>query len=173
KGDLYMAGVFQGRVLIVSDNKIRALDLKDGNRVWEIQTNDLPSGQGVASKGIYYLPLKKGEILAVDIAKGEIKAHNRAATPGTAPGNLIFYEGMVLSQTVTEVMAYPQLTARLDIAKRDSAADPDNLAKMTEYGDLLLKDGQVHVAVETLLKVYERKPANRSEEHTSELQSPD
>lgn len=157
KGDLYMAGVYNGRVLIVGDNKIRALDLKDGSRLWEIITNDLPSGQGVASKGIYYLPLKKGEILAIDIAKGEVKAHNRAATQGMAPGNLVFYEGMVLSQTTTEVMAYPQLTARLDIAKRESAADPENLTKMTEYGDLLLKDGQVHLAVETLLKVHDRK----------------
>ncbi len=160
KGDLYMAGVYQGRVLIVSDNKIRALDLKDGSAVWSIQTNDLPSGQGVASKGIYYLPLKKGEILAVDIAKGEVKAHNRSANPGVAPGNLIFYEGMVLSQTPTEVMAYPQLTARLDAAKLDVGNDPENLAKLTEFGDLLLKDGQVHLAVATLLKVYERKPAD-------------
>lgn len=159
KGDLYLAGVHQGRVLIVSETDIRALDLKTGGQVWSIATNDLPSGQGVASKGIYYLPLKKGEILAVDIVKGEIKAHNRAANAGAAPGNLVFYENMVLSQTVTEVAAYPQLSARLDAAKIDSANDPDNLAKMTDYGDLLLKDGQVHLAVTMLNKVYERKPA--------------
>ena len=159
KGDQYMAGVYQGRVLIVGDNRIRALDLKDGSQLWSIATNDLPSGQGVASKGIYYLPLKKGEILAVDIAKGEVKAHNRSANAGMSPGNLIFYEGMVLSQTATEVAAYPQLTARLDAAKLDSTKDPENLAKLFDYGELLLKDGQVHVAVEILLKVYNGKPA--------------
>src|SRR5205823_4522110 len=108
----------------------------------------------------YYLPLKKGEILAIDIVKGEIKAHNRAAGPGSAPGNLVFYESMVLSQTPTEVAAYPQLSARLDSAKGDSAKDPDNIAKLTDYGELLLKDGQVHVAVETLLKAYNQKPAD-------------
>jgi outer membrane protein assembly factor BamB len=159
KGDLYMAGVFEGRVLIVGDTNIRALDLKNGSQLWSIHTGDMPSGQGVASKGIYYLPLKKGEILAVDIAKGEVKAHNRAALAGASPGNLVFYENMVLSQTPSEVMAYPQLSARLGVVKLDSANDPENLAKMAEYGDLLLKDGQVHSAVATLLKVYERKPA--------------
>jgi outer membrane protein assembly factor BamB/tetratricopeptide (TPR) repeat protein len=160
KGDLYMAGVYQGRVLIVSDTNIRALDLKDGRQVWSIHMGDMPSGQGVASKGMYYLPLKKGEILAVDIVKGEVKAHNRAAVAGSAPGNLVFYENMVLSQTPTEVMAFPQLSARLDAAKIDSAKDPENLAKMADYGELLLKDGQVHVAVETLLKVYNQNPAD-------------
>jgi outer membrane protein assembly factor BamB/tetratricopeptide (TPR) repeat protein len=160
KGDLYMAGVYQGRVLVVSDTNIRALDLKDGRQLWSISTGDLPSGQGVASKNIYYLPLKKGEILAVDIVKGEVKAHNRAAVAGAAPGNLVFYDNMVLSQTPTEVAAFPQLSARLDAAKIDSANDPANLAKMTDYGELLLKDGQVQVAVDTLLKAYNQNPAD-------------
>ncbi len=160
KGDLYMAGVHQGRVLIVGDTQVRILDLKTGDQLRTISTGDLPSGQGVASKGIYYLPLKRGEILAIDIAKGEIKAHNRAAVPGTSPGNLVFYDGMVVSQTPTELVAYTQLSARLADAKIDTAKDPDNLAKLTEYGDLLLKDGQVHNAVETLFKVHDSKPAD-------------
>jgi outer membrane protein assembly factor BamB len=108
KGDLYMAGVFAGRVLVVSDAKIRALDLKNGNQLWAIPTGDLPSGQGATSMGIYYLPLKKGEILAIDIAKGEIKSRIRVPAGAAAPGNLVFYENMVLSQTPTEVVAYPQ-----------------------------------------------------------------
>jgi outer membrane protein assembly factor BamB len=159
KGDLFMAGVYQGRVLVVSESSIRALDLKTGEGVWRIATGDLPSGQGVASKGIYYLPLKRGEILAIDIASGKIKAHNRAASGGSAPGNLVFYEGMVLSQTATEVMAYPQLVARLESARTEATADPDNLTKLTDFGDLLLKDGQVQTAVDTLTKVFDRKPA--------------
>jgi outer membrane protein assembly factor BamB len=111
KGDLYMAGVFEGRVVIVGAAHIRALDLKNGSQLWSLHTGDLPSGQGVASRGIYYLPLKK-EILAVDIVKGEVKAHIRGGAGGVSPGNLVFYENMVLSQTPTEVTAYPQLNAK-------------------------------------------------------------
>ena len=157
KGDLYLAGVFDGRVLVVSDKNVRALDLKTGAQVWSIPTGDLPSGQGVASKGIYYLPLAK-EILAVDIVKGEVKAHNRVAAGGTSPGNLVFYENMVLSQTPTEVMAFPQIAAMINDAKLDFFKDPTNLAKVTEYGDLLLKDGQIRGGVQVLVKVHELKP---------------
>src|SRR5262249_55726327 len=70
--DLYMAGVFNGKVLIVGKNAIRALSLDDGRQLWYLPTGDLPSGQGVASKDIYYLPLKKGEIMAIDVDKGAV-----------------------------------------------------------------------------------------------------
>ena len=160
KGDLFMAGVYDGRVVIVGDANVRLLDLKTGDQIRVIPTGDMPSGQGVASKGVYYLPLKRGEIVAIDIKKGEVRAHNRAAVAGSAPGNLVFYEGMVLTQTVTDVIAYPQLSARLDNAKVDSGKDPANLTKLTDYGELLLKDGQVHLAVESLMKVHNANPAD-------------
>jgi outer membrane protein assembly factor BamB/tetratricopeptide (TPR) repeat protein len=157
-GDLYLAGVFNGRALIVGKNIVRALDLKDGRQLWYITTGDLPSGQGVASKGIYYLPLARGEIMAIDVEKGTVKAHNRSTIAGVTPGNLVFCDGSVLSQTPTELVAYPQLAVRLDLAKSALKDDPENLAKITEFGDLLLKDGQVHQAVETLLKVTAKNP---------------
>ncbi|MSQ93449.1 MAG: hypothetical protein EXR98_02710 [Gemmataceae bacterium] len=160
KGDLFMAGIYEGRVVIVGESNVRILDLTTGEQIRVVPTGDLPSGQGVASKGIYYLPLKKGEILAVDIKKGEVRAHNRAAVAGAAPGNLVFYEGMVLTQTVNEVIAYPQLSVRLDSAKVDWTNDKQNMTKLTDYGELLLKDGQVHLAVENLLKVYNTNPAD-------------
>lgn len=158
KGDLFLAGVFQGKALVVAESTMRAIDIRTGTIAWSVSTGDLPSGQGVASKGVYYLPLRRGEILAVDIASGLIKAHNRASTSGAAPGNLVFYEGMVLSQTPTEVCAYPQLVARLETARAELTSEPNNLAKLTEYGDLLLKDGQVQKAVDTLVQVHDKKP---------------
>src|SRR5213082_2971512 len=108
-----MAGVFNGKVLIVGKSAVRALSLEDGRQLWYAPTGDVPSGQGVASQNVYYLPLKKGEIMALDIDKGHVKAHNRAKTAGPAPGNLVFYEGAVISQTPTQIVAYPQLAARL------------------------------------------------------------
>ncbi len=111
KGDLYLAGVYAGRVLIVAEKTIRALGLKDGSQAWSIDTNDLPAGQGTASDGIYYLPLEK-EILAVDFAKGQIKAHYRVPAGGMSPGNLVFYDGMLISQTPTDLPAYPLSRAK-------------------------------------------------------------
>ncbi|MCI0459424.1 MAG: PQQ-like beta-propeller repeat protein [Gemmataceae bacterium] len=55
--DLYVAGIFRGKVLIVGKQSCRALGLADGKALWTVETG-LPSGQGVAAGSIYYLPLK-------------------------------------------------------------------------------------------------------------------
>jgi hypothetical protein len=65
----------------------------------------MPAGQGVAAKGIYYVPLRT-EIQAVDIAKGQIKSLLKAP-PGATPGNLVFCEDALISQSPMEISAYP------------------------------------------------------------------
>lgn len=160
ENDLFMAGVFGGKVVIVGKNAVRALNLEDGRQLWYLPTGDLPSGQGVASKNIYYLPLKKGEIVALDIDKGAVKAHNRAKNAGPSPGNLIFYEGTVVSQTPLQITGYPQLVARLEDATAAVKTDPSNPDKLLERGELLLADGQVQAAVNDLQKALDQKPGD-------------
>ncbi|MGH9678271.1 MAG: PQQ-binding-like beta-propeller repeat protein, partial [Candidatus Acidiferrum sp.] len=81
--DQYLAGVFAGRVVIVGKKTIRALALATGEKMWELTTG-MPSGQGVASDNIYYLPLaeagelKEPEICAIDIVHGKIIAHTKS-----------------------------------------------------------------------------------------------
>jgi outer membrane protein assembly factor BamB len=155
--DLFFAGVYDGKVLIVGKNSVRAHSLANGERLWSVPTDDMPSGQGVASKNVYYLPLSKGEILAIDVATGKAH-HNRSAVAGKAPGNLIFYEGAVLSQTVDEIVAYPQLTAKLELASKAVTADPNNLEKRALRGELLLRDGRTQDAIDDLRAVWQKKP---------------
>ena len=108
ESDLFMAGVWDGKVLVVSRNSCYARDLhKNGNIVWKVTTGALPSGQGVASKNIYYLPLENGDICAINIKTGSI-TRNRPSGTVTAPGNLIFHEGIVVSKTLDEVIVYPR-----------------------------------------------------------------
>ncbi len=158
-GDLFLAGVFQGKALVVGRSSIRALDIhKNGDMAWYQSTGDMPAGQGVASKNIYYLPLKKGEILAVDVETGQVKAHNKAKNPETPLGNLVFYEGAVIAQTPREIVAYPQLQARLDAADVALRADPQNADKLVNRGELYLADGQVQKAVDDLQRALAKNP---------------
>src|SRR5262249_53111466 len=157
---------------------IRALRLGDGSQPWpSLATGDMPSGQGVASNNVYYLPLRKGEICAVDLTRWVIQAHNRASNlPATAkappdddakqpakaglgepPGNLVFYEGMVLSQTPTAIVAYPQLVAKLQEAEVAYGKDP-SLKNLLARGELRLADGQTQKAANDLLKVLDDNP---------------
>ncbi len=151
EGDLFLAGVYAGKVLIVSKNSVRALSLKNnGEQLWQMSTGDMPSGQGVAAQNVYYLPLQSNEILAIDIATGTVKAHNRATQSKTAPGNLVFCNGLVLSQTPEKIVAYPQLTHMLDLASNELKADPGNPEKLFKRGEMLLADGQVDQSVKDL-----------------------
>src|SRR6516162_4271983 len=85
--DQYLAGVYAGKVLLVGKEHCRALDLKDGSQAWTLPTG-MPSGRGVASDNIYYLPLEKSalapqepEVCSIDVAKGRIVAHTRSRKP--------------------------------------------------------------------------------------------
>ncbi len=166
EGDLYLAGVFAGKALVVGRNYARAISLADGTELWNVETG-MPSGIGIASKDIYYLPLaqsiktREPGIALIDMNNARIHALTRArpqidpADPKKGPkfevpGNLLFYEGDVLSQSVTEVAAYPQLEIelkRIDALLAGNAKDPEGLVRR---GDLLLDEGKLGGAIEDL-----------------------
>jgi outer membrane protein assembly factor BamB/tetratricopeptide (TPR) repeat protein len=156
-GDLYLAGIFNGKVVVVGKTRTRALGLTRGDEVWRLETGE-PAGQGAASvlagsgESIYYLPIRhaphtrQSEICAINVDRGLIHAHTRSRT-GEVPGNLIFYEGSVLSQTFDSVVAYPQLEiklAEMNNKVKDNPNDPDVL---TERGDYLLDKGDLGGAI--------------------------
>jgi hypothetical protein len=107
--DCYFAGVHDGKVLIVARNSVRALDLTRGIEVWKRDDTGMPSGQGVATGSVYYLPVKTKEpgIVAIDLKSGAITARIRAADKDAGVGNLIFYDDQLLSQTLTSLTSYP------------------------------------------------------------------
>jgi outer membrane protein assembly factor BamB len=166
EADLFLGGVFDGKVLVVSKDKVRAISLKDGpqkGKVWEVATG-LPSGLGVASDDIYYLPLKgtaqdKGqpEICSIDIKAGKVKAHTKSRkNPVTRqfeiPGNLVMFEGDVLSQGLNEVMAFPQLEYQKKMARELLAKNPSDPIGLTKEGELFLDEGKLLDAVTDLRK---------------------
>jgi outer membrane protein assembly factor BamB len=108
--DLYVAGIFADRVLVVGKRACRALALADGKQLWRVETG-LPSGKGVAVGEVYYLPLKaavggKGPaVWGLDVRKGAVVA--RTSMPREeAPGNLLLWHGEVLTQSATSVTAW-------------------------------------------------------------------
>jgi outer membrane protein assembly factor BamB len=68
--DLFLAGVWDGKVVVIGKNSCTLRDLSSGTLLRSITTGGLPAGQGVASGNIYYLPLQSGEICAIDIERG-------------------------------------------------------------------------------------------------------
>jgi outer membrane protein assembly factor BamB len=155
--DLYLAGVYNGKVVVVGKKRTRAVSLARGEKLWEIDTG-LPAGQGAAAAPnaagdvVYYLPVREAintrepEICAINVDRGLVHAHTRSRKK-EVPGNLIFYEGNVLSQTHTEVVAYPQLEIKLAQMDRQVKDNPNDPVALTERGDYLLDKGDLGNAI--------------------------
>ncbi|MCS6851901.1 MAG: PQQ-like beta-propeller repeat protein [Gemmataceae bacterium] len=164
--DLYMAGIFAGKVLIVGKNYCRALSLADGRQVWRIDNTGIPSGQGVASGNVYYLPLRtttdtpeKGPgVYGIDVERGVIKSKTLARRKEEVPGNLIFYDGEVLSQTATSISAYPQLQIMLAEIEQQLKANPNDPAGLLARGELRLDKGDRLGAVDDLRRALSNNP---------------
>src|SRR5262249_38582804 len=111
--DLFLGGVLASKVLLVGKKEGRALDLADGAQAWR-KEHGKRWGQGGASGDVYFLPLRSSadndepEVCAIDVARGAIVSHTRSRKQ-EIPGNLLFFEGDVLSQGVDEIAAFPQM----------------------------------------------------------------
>lgn len=153
--DLYVAGIVDGKVLIVGQSATRALDLKSGKRLWSLATG-LPNGRGVASEGIYYLPIRAGdaknleggEVWGIDIATGTLASRSRSKLE--APANLIFHDGELISQSINKVVVYPQLSAKeaeITARLKENPNDPSGLA---QRGEMRLYRGDLPAAASDL-----------------------
>jgi hypothetical protein len=110
--DVYLAGIFGDRALLIGKHSCRSLRLTDGRQLWELETGR-PSGYGVADGPYYHLPLEAGALCKIDVKRGAIVA----STPlphQEIPGNLCFVAGGLVSRTKTGIYGYT--AASSDIA---------------------------------------------------------
>ncbi|MFN5328750.1 MAG: hypothetical protein ACK5DV_06185 [Planctomycetota bacterium] len=161
--DLYLGGVVAGRALIVGKKNVRALEVDGSGKVaWTVATGT-PSGMGAISDNQFFVPLRDSgpgrdpEVCVIDVVKGEAVAHTRSRKKAM-PGNLIFHDGEMISQTSTSVAVYPQLSvklAQIDDLIRKNPLDPIGL---TERGDLRLDKGDWAGAVNDLVTALKHNP---------------
>ena len=120
-----MAGVYNGKVLMIGKNSCRALNLDTGKQLWSRETG-VPCGQGVASNGIYYLPvINKDNDYMMDRAAQKagrsysgvsgIAAQDAAKTAGSSDGPWHLANtpalNIALSKAYFASLGLPELTA--------------------------------------------------------------
>lgn len=186
--DLYLGNVYNGKVLIVGKKNVRALSLSSGETLWSLETGT-PSGQGIGSDNVYYLPLKdsgKGkdepQILGIDMDRGKVvsRSKSRPSDPdkhdADVPGNLIFAEGKVISVTASmkgenedpdrkcegEVVAYPQLKVKISEMDDKIAKNPNDSDALTERGELRLDKGDLAGAIDDLSTALKNNPSKET-----------
>jgi outer membrane protein assembly factor BamB len=186
-----------GKVVFTAPDgaSIYCLNLRDGSPVWKASRNEdlyladakqvwhqevgTPSGYGTASNGIYYLPLKASaqgkdpEVCALDIDSGRIVAHAKSiGSQGhekPVPGNLVFYENRVLSQTVDRVTAYPLLGLVLAEMSELLKKNPNDPVGLTKRAEMRRHNGEVAGAVEDLHRAMQNKPDEATQTKAREL----
>jgi len=155
EGDLYLGAVVNGKVIVVGTKVCRAYNLASGDEAWTVETG-LPSGFGAASDNVYYIPLKEAvgtkepEICGVDVDRGVAVVHSKVHAPEVedvrqieAPGNLVFFDGRVVSQTNDEVLAFPQLKVKIAEMTERLKANPNDADGLFSRGELSLEEGDL------------------------------
>jgi outer membrane protein assembly factor BamB/tetratricopeptide (TPR) repeat protein len=146
--DRYLAGVFRDKVLLVGRSACRALHLATGKEVWQSSTG-VPSGQGVAGGGLYYLPLHRGGVCVLDVETGR-ELTFIACKIGDAPGNLLFGDGALISQGVNRVVIYPTLESHRQRKGGVVSEDIKDPIRLVERGVSRLDQGDLPAAIADL-----------------------
>ncbi|MBW3541139.1 MAG: PQQ-binding-like beta-propeller repeat protein, partial [Planctomycetes bacterium] len=114
RGDaLYVGGVCDSRVLVVSREGVQALKITNGAPAWDKpvvfargDARPKVTGRGFLLSRRLYLPLSSAEVAVIDCAAGRIVA--RHPTPsGLVPGNLVCAHGTIVSQSPDRVESFP------------------------------------------------------------------
>ena len=150
---LYLACVHQGKAIVVGNENVQAWHLKKldetgfpkpawNGKAIALPEGAAPSGRGFLSGNTYFLPLNSAEVLGIDLTAGEI-THRAKSRKGQVPGNLICYQGKVISQGVGELETFYQLdTARVEVQRR-LAANPTDPEALALQGEILCDDGKL------------------------------
>ena len=137
-----------------------------------------PSGHGVPSKdGLYYLPVvgdpdkpdsTMPAVWAIYADTGLPKAktpfRRKEVNTGVAQdsrlslGNLLFHDGMMFSQSATEISAFPLIEVKKAEMDALLKKDPNNPEGLTSRGELLLDEGKLNDAIADFKKAESNKP---------------
>ena len=167
ENDLYLGGVVNGKVILVGTKTVHAYTLAKGDDAWTVETG-LPSGFGAASDNTYYLPLQKSiaskepEICAIDVDRGIATGHTKSRAVGEekpkAPGNLLFFDGKIVSQTNEEIVAYPQIKLKIASMTEALKANPNDPQGLFDRGELSLEEGNLEPAIQDFRQVLRNNP---------------
>ena len=165
-GGLYVGCVHDGKVLVVAQNDVRAYRLENGESAWPEATQGLqsgitPSGRGFFNGERYFVPLSSAEVASIDMQTGQVVARARSRS-GSVPGNLICYQGAVISQGVSQLECYYQLEDLRQQVVASLNKNPDDPVALARNAELLLDEGQFGEAAASLRRSLAVAPSART-----------
>jgi outer membrane protein assembly factor BamB len=153
---LYVACVYEGNIVLVGSNKLKAIRLADGQSAWTLplEAGSEPTGRGFLTEGHYYLPLAGEQLARIDLSEGKIVSRAKTEAP---LGNVICHQDQLISQSSANVAAYYLAEPLADRVAETLAKNPDDPEALALQGQILLQAGRR----EESLAVLRRAAANR------------
>ena len=144
---IFVAGVDQGRVLIIGNQSYSAVSLKNGESVWRQAKVSLPSGvtpngRGFFSSQKYFLPLSNAQVIAIDLQSGEI-VERAVARSGSTMGNLISHRGAILSQDGRFLDCFDQIDVLRGTTEEKLAKNPADFDALRTIGEIAYTEGRL------------------------------
>ena len=177
--DVAVGGVVNSTVVFVGRKQLRgyALGGEGGKpkQLWSVPVGT-PLGQGATGRdGVFYLPVlaqskveqPAAKVVAVDVGTGALKpgvAFRRRTSPGEDPrtdlGNLVFADGLMISQSCDEIAAFPLVEPMRKVMEARLKANPNDPAAIVTQAELRLQDGDYAAAAADLRKARAFDPSD-------------
>ena len=158
---LSVAGVVDGRVVVVGRRAVEAIDLATGKVVWQRSLSaerGVLSGRGMLSSDRLFLPLDTPEVVEIDLADGRVVG--RSTSRGTAvPGNLLAYRGEVISQGAESLDVFHQSAALESRIETALQRQPQDAWAFLWRGQLDLDRGHTARGIAAVREAHALQPA--------------
>ncbi|WP_397571532.1 PQQ-binding-like beta-propeller repeat protein [Schlesneria sp. T3-172] len=152
---LYLAGVFDQKVVVVGETSVVAYQLTSGNELWTAPFDEgvLPSGRGVVVEDHFYVPLSNGELRTINLKTGELVSRTFVASQQPPLGNLAMHRGKLVSLSPAGLTAFGQRDALLRTIQDKLAADPNDAWALLRSSEIQLLNRQYPEAIQLLRKI--------------------
>jgi outer membrane protein assembly factor BamB len=156
----YVAGVVDGVAMMVGNDRVSGIKINSGDEAFDavrLDGNELFSGRGVRQGNRFFAATNKRQVVEIDMTTGEILSRARTERP---LGNLVSGNGQLLSLDGLELAAYAirdEVSQNIDELLGENPMDTWALARR---GEMMLADGQLESALDTIEKAYRADPEN-------------
>ncbi len=153
----YLAGMRDGRVIVVGERQVVAFDMNSGRPAWQ---SEFPKGLSLAGKGLWQsdslmLPLTERQVIRVSTSDGKLIEQTQVAQP---LGNLFAYRDQLLSVSAAAVSVYYTRDALASQVSERLAANPDDTWALNQQSQLSLARHDLPLALQALEKSFRLDP---------------
>ena len=169
---LYVAGVFEDRVILISNGNVTALNIEDGGMLWNRPTDSaagLPSGRGLLASDQLLLPLGSRELWAIRLDDGAVEAKMHSGGKPLALGNLATDHGTLVSLHPLGVTCYGQRQDEEERTAAKLASSPDDREGLMRRAEIAMLDDDFSAAWNALRHVVPEKLTTAQEPRYRQL----